>query len=47
MSLRVCFPGYMIGYTISEVEYRAWFRFVVLMTSKLKSVSRDQLVERQ
>jgi hypothetical protein len=45
MSFRVCFPGYMIGYTTSEVGWRTLFKFVVLMTSKLRSVSRGQLVE--
>jgi hypothetical protein len=43
MSSRICFPGYMIGYTASEVGCQALFEFVVQMTSKLKSVSRNHL----
>jgi len=43
MSSRISFPGYMIGYTASEVGCQAFFKFVALMTSNLRSVSRSHL----
>jgi hypothetical protein len=41
----MCFPGYMIGYIASEVGFPALFKSLVPMDSKLRSVSKGQLVE--
>ena len=42
-SLRICFPGYRIGYTTSEVGCLSSFIYALLMTSKLSFLSRSKL----
>ena len=45
ISSRVCFPGYTIGYIASGVGFQALFKFLVLMDSESRSVSRGELAE--